>query len=337
MDILPNLQTGLINAAPLPPSYALAGQVDRVAPNMLDLAWAPLVGALVVSKKTWDAIPPETREAMRQAAVEAGAKMKAEGRRESVESVEAMRKRGLTVHPVDAGGRGPMAARDGDGLSQNPGIHRAGGHFRRGDEPVGHLSRRTAEEMSGAANPVAPAPEGWRRWLRAGEDSLVTLRAGRAGDFAAAGNRAAPIVPQRHQRGDGDPATSDAGDQPAGRHAGRARPPPAFAFDVIPVSQGALAGFCACLQQRRRGGDQRVPLRRRGATGGVGEGGRQHDGLSDSDLDGAIDHADRVSRSSRFGCCGTHPTSGAGGWRRCCWQAALPGSGFIRLSPRSGW
>ena len=100
VDILPNLQTGLINAAPLPPSYALAGQVDRVAPNMLDLAWVPLVGALVVSKKTWDAISAETRDAMRQAAVEAGAKMKAEGRRESVESVEAMRKRGLTVHPL---------------------------------------------------------------------------------------------------------------------------------------------------------------------------------------------------------------------------------------------
>ena len=47
--------------------------MDRAAPNMLDLAWAPLVGALVVTKKTWDSIPPETREAMRQAAVEAGA------------------------------------------------------------------------------------------------------------------------------------------------------------------------------------------------------------------------------------------------------------------------
>ncbi|MGD1084784.1 MAG: TRAP transporter substrate-binding protein DctP [Verrucomicrobiota bacterium] len=100
VDILPNLQTGLINAAALPPNYALAGQVDRAAPNMLDLAWAPLVGALVVTKKTWDDIPPETRDAMSQAAVEAGAKMKAQGRRESVESVEAMRKRGLTVHPL---------------------------------------------------------------------------------------------------------------------------------------------------------------------------------------------------------------------------------------------
>jgi TRAP-type C4-dicarboxylate transport system substrate-binding protein len=100
VDILPSLQTGLINAVPLPPSYALAGQVDRSAPNMLDLAWAPLVGALVVTKKTWEAIPPETRDAMRQAALETGARIKAEGRRESVASVEAMRKRGLTVNPL---------------------------------------------------------------------------------------------------------------------------------------------------------------------------------------------------------------------------------------------
>jgi TRAP-type C4-dicarboxylate transport system substrate-binding protein len=102
VDILPNLETGLINAVPLPPSYALAGQVDRAAPNMLDLAWTPLVGALVISKKTWDAIAPETREAMKQTALEAGTRIKAEGRRESVESVEAMRKRGLVINPLTA-------------------------------------------------------------------------------------------------------------------------------------------------------------------------------------------------------------------------------------------
>ncbi len=99
-DILPGLQTGLINAVPLPPSFALASQVDGAAPHMLDLAWAPLVGATVITKKTWDAIPPAGREALRQAATEAGKLMKADGRRESVESVEAMRKRGLRVHPV---------------------------------------------------------------------------------------------------------------------------------------------------------------------------------------------------------------------------------------------
>ena len=100
VDILPNLQTGLINAVPLPPSIALAGQVDGAAPHMLVLDWAPLVGAAVITKKTWDAIPLEGREAMRKAAMETGKLMKADGRRESVESVEAMRKRGLRVHAV---------------------------------------------------------------------------------------------------------------------------------------------------------------------------------------------------------------------------------------------
>jgi len=100
VDILPSLQTGLIDAVPLPPSIALAGQVDGAAPHMLDLAWAPLVGAAVITKKTWDAIPLEGRDALRKAATEAGKLIKADGRRESVESIEAMRKRGLRVHAV---------------------------------------------------------------------------------------------------------------------------------------------------------------------------------------------------------------------------------------------
>ncbi len=100
VDMLPNLQTGLINAVPLPPSIALASQVDRAAPHMLDLEWAPLVGAAVITKKTLDADPPEGRDALRKAAAEAGKLVKADGRRESVESVEAMRKRGLQVHTV---------------------------------------------------------------------------------------------------------------------------------------------------------------------------------------------------------------------------------------------
>ena len=100
VDLLPNLQTGLINAVPLPPSIALAGQVDGAAPHMLDLDWAPLVGAAVITKKTWDAMPLEGREALRKAAAQTGKLMKADGRRESAESVEAMRKRGLKVHAV---------------------------------------------------------------------------------------------------------------------------------------------------------------------------------------------------------------------------------------------
>ena len=56
--------------------------------------------AAVVTKKTWDTIPPETQEAIRASARETGKLIKADGRRENLESIEAMRKRGLKVHSL---------------------------------------------------------------------------------------------------------------------------------------------------------------------------------------------------------------------------------------------
>ncbi|MBK8477643.1 MAG: TRAP transporter substrate-binding protein DctP [Opitutaceae bacterium] len=99
-DIVPGLQTGLIDAVPLPPFYAMAAQVDTRAPNMIDLNWAPLVGALVVRKDTWEKVPEATRAKLRQAAATAGQEITATGRREMDESVTAMEKRGLKVSRV---------------------------------------------------------------------------------------------------------------------------------------------------------------------------------------------------------------------------------------------
>ncbi len=99
-DILPGLQTGLISAISTAPFYALAGQIYGPARHMLDLNWAPLVGATVISKKTWDAIPAATRGALEVSARSAGGQMRARGRAEADQAVEAMKKRGLQVHPV---------------------------------------------------------------------------------------------------------------------------------------------------------------------------------------------------------------------------------------------
>jgi len=52
-DIIPGLQTGLIDVVSMPPFYALARQVYLPAPNMLDLDWAPLIGAAVITRKAW--------------------------------------------------------------------------------------------------------------------------------------------------------------------------------------------------------------------------------------------------------------------------------------------
>ena len=97
-DILPGLQTGMITAAPLPPIFALASQVDLRAPHMLNLNWGPLVGACVVKKDVWDKIPDASREALMAAATRAGSEIRKGSRKESADAVVAMQKRGLMVH-----------------------------------------------------------------------------------------------------------------------------------------------------------------------------------------------------------------------------------------------
>jgi TRAP-type C4-dicarboxylate transport system substrate-binding protein len=99
-DILPGLQTGLINAVPTIPVFANAAQFYSQAPHMLDLNWAPIVGGAVVSRKAWDKLPPATQAALRKAALEAGLRMKQRSEKENAEAVEAMKKRGLKVNPA---------------------------------------------------------------------------------------------------------------------------------------------------------------------------------------------------------------------------------------------
>ena len=97
-DILPAIQTGMINVVPSTPYFALASQIYQSAPNMLEINWAPIVGALVLTRKSWDAMSPAAQEALRNASDKAGVQIRAKARREVEESVEAMKKRGLNVN-----------------------------------------------------------------------------------------------------------------------------------------------------------------------------------------------------------------------------------------------
>ena len=97
-DILPSIQTGMITAVPATPYFALASQVYATAPHMLDINWAPIVGALIVTKKAWDDMSPAAQEALRSAGAKAGQQMRGKARQEVDEAVEAMKKRGLQVH-----------------------------------------------------------------------------------------------------------------------------------------------------------------------------------------------------------------------------------------------
>ncbi len=99
-DVLISLQTGLVDTVPALPFLCLAGQFDLAAKHMLPLNYVALIGATVITKKSWDALTPADREVMRKVAVEAGKQMQILSRAENNTAIEAMKKRGLQVHPL---------------------------------------------------------------------------------------------------------------------------------------------------------------------------------------------------------------------------------------------
>ena len=94
------LLSGTISAVPTVPIFALAAQLDTQAKYMLEINWAPLVGAAVITKKTWDKIPPERRDEMLKIAAETGRQVTTAGRAESDAAVSALVKRGVKVQKM---------------------------------------------------------------------------------------------------------------------------------------------------------------------------------------------------------------------------------------------
>lgn len=101
-DILPSIQTGMINVVPSTPYFALASQIYNSAPHMLEINWAPIVGAFVITKKSWDDMSPDAQKALRLSADTAGQVIRNQARKEVEEAVDAMKKRGLQVNKPNA-------------------------------------------------------------------------------------------------------------------------------------------------------------------------------------------------------------------------------------------
>lgn len=101
-DILPAVQTGMINVVPSTPYFALASQVFGTASNMLEINWAPIVGALLITQKAWDGMSPAAQQQLRAAGDKAGVQMRMQARKEVDEAVDAMKKRGLVVNRPNA-------------------------------------------------------------------------------------------------------------------------------------------------------------------------------------------------------------------------------------------
>jgi TRAP-type C4-dicarboxylate transport system substrate-binding protein len=56
-NLLTSLKTGMIEAFDVPPLFAQANQSVGLVNYMIELKWAPVVGATIVDRKTWETIP----------------------------------------------------------------------------------------------------------------------------------------------------------------------------------------------------------------------------------------------------------------------------------------
>jgi len=102
-DIVPSLQTGMIDCVPNVPIYVLTSRLYDRANHMMDAAWSYMVGATLVRKDTWEKIAPDVRARLAAIAVELGKKVDVEVRRLNVDAIAAMKKQGLKVVASDPG------------------------------------------------------------------------------------------------------------------------------------------------------------------------------------------------------------------------------------------
>ena len=105
-DILPAIQTGMIDVVPSTPYFALASAgVRRPRGQMLEINWAPIVGALVVTRKAWDEMSPAGTAGaarVRRRSVPASRCAAQRPRSRSIEAVDAMTQARPRGEPADA-------------------------------------------------------------------------------------------------------------------------------------------------------------------------------------------------------------------------------------------
>ena len=100
-DIVPSLQTGMINCVAQVPAYILTARLFEKANNMMDFPWAYLIGATVVRKEAWEKVPADLRPKLLAIAKDINGRIDSEVKRINDDAVTAMVKQGLTVVKVE--------------------------------------------------------------------------------------------------------------------------------------------------------------------------------------------------------------------------------------------
>jgi TRAP-type C4-dicarboxylate transport system substrate-binding protein len=101
-DVLPGLQSGMVNAFFTTPVMAYASQWFAFTPYMIEMPWAPMMGAIIVSKRAWKKVPEPLRPKLKAIAKEKGLRLDLEMLRLESQAISQMQKRGLILVKPDA-------------------------------------------------------------------------------------------------------------------------------------------------------------------------------------------------------------------------------------------
>jgi TRAP-type C4-dicarboxylate transport system substrate-binding protein len=102
-DALQGLRTGMIETMISPPSAAAELQWYQETPYMIDIGLAPLVGAVVLSKRVWNRISEADRKVMLESAAKTGATLERLAPFLDQTAVQVMSQKGLKVLPIREG------------------------------------------------------------------------------------------------------------------------------------------------------------------------------------------------------------------------------------------
>ncbi len=96
-DVLTGLTTGMIDALPTTPLASMSFQWYKQTPYMLDLGISPIVGATVISKRTWDRISPADRAKMSEISLKVEKQLQADVPKGDGLATLVMQNQGLKV------------------------------------------------------------------------------------------------------------------------------------------------------------------------------------------------------------------------------------------------
>ena len=172
----------MIEAFPAPATAALANQWFGLAKNMMDIKFAPVVGATIITKAAWDRIDPSLRPTL----LTAGA---GDGHQVHAADPQARDRRhrrdgqARTADPdADAAGRAGMAADGREVLPEDPRHDRPGRSLRRGPAPRRGVPR--AEEAADAGREEAGRGEEEPPPVKRPDDRCTVRSAAAAGSGA---------------------------------------------------------------------------------------------------------------------------------------------------------